>query len=212
MPKLEPEPAESDVTSLEQLRAIYSTPGRAAIVKEINYIHPVYRAFIEASPFVVLATAGSGGVDSSPRGDGPGFVHVENEKVLLLPDRRGNNRVDSLENVLLDPRIGLLFLIPGIGETLRVNGNAKISVAEELLDRFIVAGQRPISVLRIEVSAVYFQCSRAMVRSRLWDQSTQIARSSLPSTGTILAEISRNEIDRVAYDTALPDRVKNTLY
>ncbi len=200
------------VTALEALRNLYGTPGQASLLKEIDYIHPLYRAFIEASPFAVLATAGAGGLDASPRGDGAGFVHVENDRRLLLPDRRGNNRVDTLENILVDPRIGILFLIPGIGETLRVNGTAKISVSEAHLDRFVVANQRPRSVLQIDVTAVYFQCSRAIVRSNLWDPASRLERSQLPSTGTMLAEISKNRIDAETYDKELPDRVKMTLY
>ena len=161
---------------------------------------------------MVLATAGPGGLDASPRGDPAGFVVVENPKTLLLPDRRGNNRVDSLANIVSDPRVALLFLIPGIGETLRVNGRADISIEPALLQRFAVDGKEPRSVLVVHVETVYFQCSRAIARSRLWDPATRIERSRLPSTGTILASLSNASIDGQAYDATQDERVKATLY
>ena len=153
-----------DVAALERL---YGEPAEVSVIKEIDHIHPDYRAFIEASPFVVLATSGPGGLDASPRGDPAGFVAVEDEKTLIIPDRRGNKRIDSLRNLIADDRIGLLFLIPGVAETLRVNGRAAISVDPALLARFSVDGKAPVSVLVVRVEAVYFQCSRALVRSGL---------------------------------------------
>ena len=179
------------VTDLAALERIYgTTPSEASLVKETDHIHPVYRALIEASPFAVLATSGPGGLDASPRGDMAGFVAVEDERTLLIPDRRGNNRIDSLRNILADPRVALLFLIPGVGETLRVNRRAAISVDPALLDRFAVDGKAPRSVLVVAVETVYFQCSRAIVRSQLWDPSRHVERSSLPSTGTYKVEVS----------------------
>jgi uncharacterized protein len=194
------------------LREIYGESPPGAIYKEVDYIHPHYRAMIEASPFMVLATAGPDGLDASPRGDPAGFVHVLDEKTLLIPDRRGNNRIDSLRNIIRDGRVALLFLIPGVGETLRVNGRAAISVDPALLDRFAVDGKAPRSVLVVAVETVFFQCSRAIVRSQLWDPSRHVERSGLPSAGTILAELSRSRIDGEDYDRALPERVKATLY
>ncbi|MBL8385210.1 MAG: pyridoxamine 5'-phosphate oxidase family protein [Burkholderiales bacterium] len=194
------------------LRALYGEPAPASLAKEVDHIHPHYRAFIEAAPFAILATCSPEGIDASPRGDPAGFVAVEDAHTLLLPDRRGNNRVDSLANILADPRIALLFLIPGIGETLRVNGRADISVDPALLERFTVDGKPPRSVLVVHVETVYFQCSRAVVRARLWDAATQVPRSRLPSTGAMLAALSRNAIDGAAYDRALPERVAATLY
>jgi len=137
---------------------------------------------------------------------------VESEKTLLLPDRRGNNRADSLRNILADPRIALLFLIPGIGETLRVNGRATISIDPGLLRRFAVEGKEPRSVLVIAVETVFFQCSRAIVRADLWNPAKRVSRSALPSTGAILAALSDSRIGGEAYDRALPDRMKATLY
>ncbi|MBC7500094.1 MAG: pyridoxamine 5'-phosphate oxidase family protein [Herminiimonas sp.] len=198
-----------DVATLEKL---YGTPGQASVSKEVDYLHPHYRAFIEAAPFVLLATSGPEGLDVSPRGDPTGFVKVEDDKTLLLPDRRGNNRIDSLRNIVSDPRVALIFLIPGIGETLRINGRARILITPDLLVRFAINGNQPCSVLEITVESVFFQCSRAILRSRLWQADQQIERRSLPSTGTILADLSKNDIDGETYDQALPDRLASTLY
>lgn len=206
---LDPAHLISDAAALKDL---YGEPGEASIKKEVDHVHPHYRAFIEAAPFAMVATAGPGGLDASPRGDPAGFVVVEDEKTLLLPDRRGNNRIDTLRNVLTDPRIALLFLVPGVGETLRVNGTARISVEPALLARFEMDGKLPRSVLVIDVQTVFFQCSRALLRSKLWDPQTQVPRSALPSTGRILADLSSGTIDGVAYDRELPARAASTLY
>ncbi|MBS3651748.1 pyridoxamine 5'-phosphate oxidase family protein [Pseudaminobacter sp. 19-2017] len=200
------------VTTLEDLEALYGPSSDAARVKETDRIVPEYRVLIEASPFLALATRGPDGLDCSPRGDGPGFARVADDRTLLLPDRRGNNRIDSLRNILHDPRVALLFLIPGVGETLRVNGRAAISADASLLESFAVDGKPPRTVLVIRVEAVFFQCSRAIVRSDLWNPERHVARSSLPSAGQILAACSRNRIDGSDYDRALPERVRATLY
>lgn len=200
------------ITDARDLAERYGEPGQPSLAKEVDHVHPHYRAFIEAAPFVVLATAGAEGLDTSPRGDPAGFVTVEDERTLLLPDRRGNNRIDSLRNVLDDPRVALLFLIPGVGETLRVNGRAQISVDPGLLERFAMDGKPPRSVLVIHVEKVFFQCARAIVRSGLWDPATQIARDRLPSTGRMLADLSAGAIDGTAYDRDLPERTRKTLY
>lgn len=199
----------SDLAALEE---IYGQPLAASVRKEISYIHPHYQAFIEAAPFAVLATSGPDGLDASPRGDSAGFVHVENEKTLLLPDRRGNNRIDSLRNIISDPRVALIFLIPGIGETVRVNGRASIHNDPALLERFAIEGKLPNTVLKIEVEAVFFQCSRAILRSSLWKAEQQIERSALPSLGTILRDLSGSEIDGDKYDAELPQRLKASIY
>ncbi|MFC4275954.1 pyridoxamine 5'-phosphate oxidase family protein [Achromobacter aloeverae] len=200
------------IADLDTLATLYGQPSVASLLKETSYIHPHYRAFIEASPFMALATSGPEGLDVSPRGDPAGFVAIADDHTLLLPDRRGNNRVDSLRNVIADPRVALLFLVPGVGETLRVNGRAEISVAPDLLARFEMDGKAPRSVLVVHVETVFFQCSRALVRSRLWDPAIQIDRSALPSTGRIISDIGKNGFDGEAYDKALPERVKQTLY
>ncbi|OZI28043.1 flavin-nucleotide-binding protein [Bordetella genomosp. 1] len=200
------------ITDLDTLLALYGEPAQPSIAKEVDYVHPHYRAFIEAAPFVVLATRGAGGLDASPRGDPAGFVTVADDRTLLLPDRRGNNRVDSLRNVLEDPQVGLLFMIPGVNETLRVNGRAEISVDPALLARFDMDGKLPRSVLRVHVESVYFQCARAIVRSNLWDPARHLARTALPSNGQILADVTAGEIDGVKYDIEQPARMRATLY
>jgi PPOX class probable FMN-dependent enzyme len=201
------------ITSLAALEALYDqSPAEASILKETDRVVPVYRALIEASPFAALATRGPEGLDCSPRGDGPGFIRVRDDRTLLLPDRRGNNRIDSLRNIVRDPQVALLFLIPGLGETLRVNGRAAISVEPGLLESFSVDGKAPKSVLVIAVEAVYFQCARAIVRSDLWNPHKHVARSALPSAGQILAALSRSGFDGEAYDRALPERQRATLY
>nr|WP_183440410.1 pyridoxamine 5'-phosphate oxidase family protein [Pseudoduganella violacea] len=200
------------ITDPQALEALYGKPGQASVVKEVDYIHPHYRAFIEAAPFAVLATAGPDGLDASPRGDPAGFVVVEDEKTLLLPDRRGNNRVDSLRNIVADPRVALLFMVPGVGETLRVHGRAAILVDPPLLERFAVDGKAPRTVLAVRVESVFFQCSRALIRSRLWQPDAQREPASLPSLGTVLQELSKSAIDGVQYDRDLPGRLQTTLY
>ena len=160
----------------------------------------------------MLATAGPGGLDASPRGDAPGFVVVEDEKTMLIPDRRGNNRVDSLRNIISNPHVALLFLIPGVGETLRVNGRAEISTDPKLLGRFSVQGKLPRSVLVVHVDTVFFQCARAIFRSKLWEPAQQIDRRSLPSLGTIVSDVSSGRLDGKKYDDGLYERLKDGLY
>jgi uncharacterized protein len=194
------------------LRALYGEPSEPAIAKEVDFVHPHYRAMIEASPFVVMATCGPDGLDVSPRGDPAGFVVVEDARTLLIPDRRGNNRTDSLTNLIDDPRIALLFLIPGVGETLRVNGRADISVDPALLERFPTQGKLPRSVVVVHVERVYFQCPKALVRSDLWNPEKHVERRSLPSSGTILGDITRGRVGGPEYDAAYPERLKATIY
>lgn len=201
-----------DITSLAALEALFGAVGEASIVKEFDHVTPHYRALIEASPFVALATAGPDGLDCSPRGDPRGFVDVVDEKTLILPERRGNNRIDSLRNLLINPQLALLFLIPGVAETLRVNGRARISADPALLERYAMDGKAPKVVLVVTVDAVFFQCARALVRSDLWNPDKHVERSQLPSVGEILAQASAARIDAAAYDRELPERIKTTLY
>jgi PPOX class probable FMN-dependent enzyme len=167
---------------------------------------------IEAAPFVTIATAGPEGLDCSPKGDAPGFVRILDDKTLAIPDRPGNNRIDGFRNILRDPRIALLFLIPGIGETLRINGSADISIDPELMQGFAVNGKLPRAVLIVHVESIFFHCSKAIVRSRLWDEATKIDRKLLPSTGTLIAELSEGRLGGEAYDRELPERIKTQLY
>jgi uncharacterized protein len=200
------------VSDPEQLARIYGAPGEQACVKEVDHVHPHYRKFIEHSPFVLLATGAAGRMAVSPRGDAAGFVRVDDEKTLLIPDRRGNNRIESLRNIVADPRIALLFLIPGIPETLRVKGTARVSVNDNLLRQFEVQGRAPRSVLVIHVESVYFQCARAILRSRLWEDAARVDRSKLPSIGTILADLSTSRLGGEKFDRALQARLQATLY
>ncbi|MDO9075440.1 MAG: pyridoxamine 5'-phosphate oxidase family protein [Rubrivivax sp.] len=196
-----------------ELRRVYSTgPGATSLQKVADHVHPLYRPYIEAAPFAVLATLGPEGLDTSPRGDAPGFVKVADVHTLLLPDRRGNQRIDSLRNIVRDPRVALLFLIPGAGEALRVNGSARISALPALCEHFAVDGKAPASVLVIEVRSVFFQCARAIQRSGLWDPVSHVAAGTLPTPGAVLQCLSRAGIDGVAYDAALPARQAATLY
>ena len=200
------------IGTVEELEAIYGEPRGASLLKEVPALTAGYRAFIEAAPFVVMATSGSGGLDCSPKGDPAGFVHVLDDRTLAIPDRPGNNRIDSLRNLIEDPRISLLFIVPAVRETLRVVGKATISADEELLARFPVGGKLPRTVILIEIDSVYFHCSKALVRSKLWEPETWPERSSLPTAGTILAEITQGDFDGAAYDCELPERVARTLY
>jgi len=200
------------VATMDALEALYGEPYGPAIVKEIDHVNQSYRALIAAAPFFALATSGPDGLDCSPRGDAAGFVRVRDAKTLLVPDRRGNNRIDSLRNIIRDPRVALLFLIPGIGETLRIIGRAVISTDPELTASFAVDGKEPRTVLIVSVERVFYQCTKAIVRSRLWDPATQVERKSLPSAGTILAEITGGKLGGPEHDRGQPERIKATLY
>src|SRR6202043_1786069 len=200
------------VATMDALEALYDKPYGPSIAKEIDHVSSRYRKLIEASPFLVLATSGPEGLDCSPRGDPPGFVRVADEKTLLIPDRRGNNRIDTLRNILNDPRVALLFLIPGCGETIRVIGRAKISTDPALLQDFVVDGKAPRSVIVVSVDRIFYQCAKAIVRSKLWDPSRHVDRKNLPSTGTILAALTQGKIAAAEHDKAAPERLKATLY
>lgn len=202
----------SNIDSIEQLESIYGIPGETSTVKVTTIITPDYRAFIDASPFLTLATCGPEGLDCSPRGDLHGVVRVVDETTLHIPDRRGNNRVDSLRNIVRDSRIAMLFLLPGSGNTLRVNGHAHISVDDDLLRSFSVDGNPPRSVIIVHVDEVYFQCARAIVRSELWNPDRFIPPDSLPTAGQILANLTNNRVGGEAYDREWPDRASKTLW
>jgi uncharacterized protein len=203
----------SIITTVEALEAVYGHPGEASIVKEADHVTPHYRAFITAAPFAVLATSGPEGLDCSPRGDAPGFVRVADDgRTLWLPDRRGNNRADSLRNIIRDPRVALLFMIPGVGNTLRVNGRAQVSVDPDLLASFAVEGKPPRSVIVIAVDVVYFQCARAIVRCDLWNPQKHVDPATLPSAGQILAAMSDDRVGGQAYDQAWPQRARQSLW
>jgi hypothetical protein len=201
-----------EIRTPEALAALLGPVAEASRRKEVAHLPPVYRAMIRASPFCVLATAGPEGLDASPRGDAPGFVDVVDAHTLRLPERRGNNRADGLRNVLRDPRVALLFLIPGRGETLRVNGRARILAAPEVLAPYAVGGRAPTCVLEVRVEAAYFQCARAVQRGRLWEPLPPGVLASVPSAGAILAALTDGAVDGAAYDAGLPARQRATLY
>ncbi len=200
------------LTSIEQLEALYGLPHERAVRKQIPFLNEDYQAMVRASPLVVIGSAGPDGLDSSPRGDVPGFVQVLDEHTLALPDRLGNNRIDTLRNVLHDPRVSLLFLIPGIGETLRVNGTARISADPALLERFAVNGKPARTVLLVTVEAAFFHCSKAIVRSDLWNPARHLERSALPSAGAIHKRLNGGQFDAETYDREAPARVQASLY
>ena len=200
------------VSTIAELEAIYGEPMAQSLVKEIDYISDHYRAFIEKSPFMVLASVAEEGLDCSPRGDPVGFVRVVDKKTVMIPDRRGNNRIDTLRNLVRDPRVSLLFLVPGVGETLRINGRAAISVEPDLCASFDMNGKAPRSVIVVTADRVYFQCQKALARSRLWDPEARIERTELPSAGDILQGLSKNDFDGDAYDKNYPERLKKTIY
>jgi uncharacterized protein len=200
------------IATTEQLEAIYGETGDASMVKVADRVTPPYRVLIEKSPFAALATSGPEGLDCSPRGDLPGFVRIHDDKTLMMPDRRGNNRVDSLRNIVRDPRIALLFLIPGSGSTLRVNGRAEVSAAADLLASFKMDGKAPRTVIVMTVDEIYFQCARAIVRSDLWNPDKRVDPKSLPTPGQILASMSDDKVGGDSYDKEWPERAKNSMW
>jgi len=202
----------SIIATIGQLEAIYGQPNEASTVKVADRITPQYRVLIEKSPFAALATCGPEGLDCSPRGDLPGFVRIHDEKTLMMPDRRGNNRVDSLRNIVRDPRVALLFLIPGSGSTLRINGDARVSDDADLLASFGMDGKAPRTVIVMTVGEIYFQCARAIVRSDLWNPDKRVDPRSLPTPGQILAEMSENRVGGEEYDREWPSRARNSLW
>ena len=200
------------ITSLDQLCALYGEPTDVSIAKEIDHVSDHYRAFIEAAPFFALATVGPEGLDCSPRGDVPGFVRIADPKTLLVPDRRGNNRIDSLRNIMRDPHVALLFLIPGIGETIRVIGRATLSIDPDLLASFTVNGKAPNCVIVVAVEHVFYQCTKAIVRSQLWDPACHVDRKTLPTAGTILAGLTAGRLGGAEHDKGHAERTLAKLY
>ena len=200
------------VATIDQLEAIYGFPNDASTVKVADRVTPSYRALMDQSPFAALATSGPEGLDCSPRGDLPGFVRVHDDKTLMMPDRRGNNRCDSLRNIVRDPRVELLFLIPGSGSTLRINGRAYVSAEPQLLQSFEMDGKAPRTVIIMTVEEIYFQCARAVVRSDLWNPDKRVDPKTLPTPGQILAEMSENRVGGEQYDREWPERARQSMW
>ncbi|MDH3658712.1 MAG: pyridoxamine 5'-phosphate oxidase family protein [Alphaproteobacteria bacterium] len=209
--------SDADIIKEESaLRALYGAPGRLALAKQQDRLDRHCRRFIELSPFLCLATSGADGrADNSPRGDAPGFVGVADEKTLLLPDRPGNNRIDSLSNIVHRPEVGLLFFIPGFTETLRINGRAKLSTAPELLVRFAVGGRPPKLVVVVTVDEVFLQCSKALIRSRLWEEDAKVERKALPTLGRMIADVADAKTSQTkikSYDDLIERNIEEELY
>lgn len=201
----------SRITTLDELEDIYGQAAAPSRFKVVPAITPAYRAMLESAPFCALATSGPEGLDCSPRGDFGACVRIQDDKTLQLPDRRGNNRIDSLRNIVRDPRVSLMFMIPGHGNVIRVNGKAHISVDEALLASFAHDGKKPRSVIVIEIDELYFQCARAIMRSRLWEAEAMVAPGSLPTPGQILQEIQTSFAGE-AYDQGWSERAKSSMW
>ncbi|MBB5573642.1 MULTISPECIES: pyridoxamine 5'-phosphate oxidase family protein [Rhizobium] len=199
------------ITSVEELNELYGGTSEASIAKVTTALTPLYRRMIEASPFMALATVGTEGLDCSPRGDLGGVVRVQDDKTLLLPDWRGNNRVDSLANIVRDPRIALMFLIPSSNTTMRLNGRAVVSIEESLLASFEMEGKHPRSVVVITIDEVYFQCARAVMRAELWKTETFIDPASLPTPGMLL-KAAKGDFDQETYDREWPARAAKSMW
>lgn len=202
----------SIVRSIAELEAIYGTPGETSTAKVAHQLTAYYRALLAAAPFAVLATSGPEGLDASPRGDRTELVRVVDDRTMQLPDRRGNNRIDSLRNIVRDPRVALLFLIPGLEMTLRVNGRAHVSLDAELLASFAIERSAPRSVVVIAIDEVYFQCARAIVRSELWNPAHVTTGEALPTAGAILADLTSGRVGGEPYDAILTDRQRASLW
>lgn len=199
------------VETVEELNALYGQPVEASIIKVVDRLTPEYRRMIEASPFVALATVGPEGLDCSPRGDAGQVVFVEDERTVLMPDWRGNNRVDSLSNIVRDPRVGLMFLIPGSNTTMRLNGRASVVIDEAMTLRFTMDGKHPRSVVVIRIEEVYTQCARAVIRADLWNSDKHLDPKSLPTVGQMMATIKQG-FDGEAYDRDWPGRAAKTMW
>ncbi|MEM1276787.1 MAG: pyridoxamine 5'-phosphate oxidase family protein [Pseudomonadota bacterium] len=199
------------LTSEAQIEAIYGEPVSRSITKEIDHLNAPYRRFIEASPFCVIASAGPEGLDATPRGDPAPLARVVDERTLMLPDRRGNNRTDTLRNLVRDDRIGMIFFIPGSGSTVRVNGRASISVDPDLLESFEIQGKLPRSVIIVSIDRVYFHCVKAFHRAKLWETETWPDKSEIPSPGEMVKAVEP-DFDAVSYDTGYPAHMAKTIY
>jgi len=200
------------IRDIPALEALYGEVNANSLAKEAYRLTPAYRRWIETAPFLAVATSGPGGLDCSPRGDATGqLLDVADDTTLLIPDRRGNNRLDTLRNIVADPRVALLFLIPGINETLRVNGRAVISTDPRLIGRFQIDGKAPRTVLVVTIERVYFQCARALIRSALWNPAAQVAPSTVPTAGE-MTKSAWPEFDAASYDAALRPRQMDSLY
>ena len=198
------------IQTMEELSALYGEASPAALKKETDRLTEDYAAFIRIARFMALTTVGPEGTDCSPRGDKGPVAHIHDDKTLLIPDRRGNNRIDSLRNILRDPRVSLMFLIPGSSTIIRVNGKAFLTADQAVLDGLAEAGKPPRSAIVVTIDAVFFQCSRALIRSKLWDGIEAV--DDLPSAGQILANMTDGAVGGEEYDRAWPNRAVESLW
>ena len=200
------------ISNKDDLRGFFGEPSERAAKKDIGRLDKHCRNFIALSPFCVLSTADADGrADASPKGDAPGFVAVLDDHTLVIPDRPGNNRVDSMQNILDNPHVGLIFFVPGMNETLRVNGRARITTEAELLAPLAVRGKAPQAGLVVEIEEVFLHCAKALMRSRLWDPETQIDRKSFPSLGRMLADQIEGQ-DPEQAERAIEEGYRTKLY
>lgn len=200
------------VRSVEELARHYGVPKEASTLKVANRITREYRALLEASPFFTLATAGPEGLDCSPRGERGGAFRIHDERTIIIPDRRGNDRIDSLTNIVRDPRVGMLFLIPGSVTTVRLNGTAIVTVDADLLTSFDRDGKRPRSAIVVTVDEIYTQCGRAVMRAELWNPGLHVERRSIPTAGDVLKAQSEGAFDAETYDAEWAGRAERTLW
>ena len=198
------------IETTEELEALYGTPGAASLVKVADRLTPTYRAWIMASRFCILTTVGPEGTDGSPRGDDGPVVLELDERHLALPDWRGNERIDSLRNIVRDPRVSMMFMVPGSNNVVRVNGEAKLTADPDLRARFEKSGKQPRTVAVIRIHEVYSQCARAIMRSKIWSAGDESA--DLPSVGDMLKEMTSGAFDGASYDKEWPERAKTTLW
>ena len=198
------------VTTLEELEALYGKPGEASLAKVARQMTPLYRQWIAASKFCILSTVGPDGTDGSPRGDEGPVVREVDSQTLALPDWRGNNRMDSLRNIVNDGRVSLLFMVPGSNNVVRVNGVARVSVEQEMLQSFMRKEGLPRSVVVVKIREIYSQCARALIRSGTWSGADESA--GLPSMGDILREMTQGEIDGEVYDKEWSGRAAKSMW
>ncbi|MDD7971519.1 pyridoxamine 5'-phosphate oxidase family protein [Roseinatronobacter alkalisoli] len=198
------------IQSVAELESHYGQPAPASLLKVTDKITPAYRAWIARARFCVLSTVGPDGVDASPRGDDAAVVHIQDERTLLLPDWHGNNRIDSLRNIVADGRASLMFVVAGAQNVIRANGHARLTTDAPLRASFERQGKHPRSVIEFRLSAIYFQCARALMRARLWSDGDQ--SHGLPSMGDILSELGRDEFDGTSYDRMWPERARQTMW
>jgi PPOX class probable FMN-dependent enzyme len=194
-----------NVSDVQELRKFYPEPKGVAVEKQLSALEQHCRNFIAHSPFLVLGTAG----DVSPKGDDPGFVQVVDDNTIIIPDRKGNNRMDSLQNILDNPNVGILFMIPGVNETLRVNGRAEVTVNPEILDSFAINGRAPASAIVVHVEEAYLHCAKALIRSHLWSAEAQVPKGTIPPAGRMFAD--QIGADPATLEKRYDDHIKDDL-